>query len=275
MIHSLLTSPAFAPIAILYNINRQQHRDKVHSWKGEWQMKYILFTIILLFSFTGCKDPDPKPTDPEPTKTVSEECKVLETIYAAYNKLYTCGEIIERQRRLKEQERLKEEECVVDFKKTYSTVPTKIAEQMTYFHYFYTLFKSDNKIQNPPPPKAGQTDEEALKSYPFHLCIYKKLKDMNLHYDTNTETVSGGENIETAPSYPTWDGEPPYYDIPPGDIPPPSGYVSPYDNSEEGLSETTSTLEETMSKIASTFKQCFKELGEEAYQENKQKFNCQ
>ena len=231
-----------------------------------------IHTIFLLFSFTGCKKSD------------SEECKALETVYTAYNKLYNCAEATERQEGLglKEFKELKkkQEKCVVNFKKIYNSVPTKTTEQMTYFHHFHThLLGSDNTIQDPPPPKAGQTTEEVLKSYPFHLCVYKKLEDKLLA--TEEETVSGEVNIEAVPApYPSWDGEPPYYDVPPGDIPPPSGYVvspSVDNNSGKGFAEAAADGgKDTFSEVFyKRFKECLKELGDKEYQENKKKFNCQ
>ena len=222
-------------------------------------MQYILLTFGLLFSLTGCKgDSNPKET---PT-AASEECKALEMIYIAYNTFYTCIEnlseveytvddttnpesLISAEDAEREFEK-KETACFNDFKKSYDTVPIKIIEQMSYFHYFYGLFNAKGhltlKLQDPsiPKPKAGQTKEhglkvrEALKPYPIHLCMYKKMEPV---YEELTP-MSDEENAETP-------------------------------SSEE-------ELEAFLGQSLLSLKQCMKEeLGDKEYQESKKKFKCQ
>ena len=191
-------------------------------------MKYILFTMVTLLNLTGCgkgSDPDPDPinSDSKPIAATpaSEECKGLETIYAAHSKFVTCIEVETTTVDVKQGNK-----CVTHFKETYDTISTQITEQMNYFPYFYNLFDNIGVIEPPVQvkPIAGQTKEEGLniqeglKPYPFHLCWYKKLE---------------------------------------------------YAYALSDLTELTSEDEEYYAK------QCFKELGDKAYQENKTKFNCE
>ena len=169
-------------------------------------MKYILFIIVLLLSFTGCKKSDSKKN-----ANASEECKALEAIYTAYNKYYACldknnlftnpeypeDNISHKQITQIIKHTKQTTECFVDFKKTHNEFPTKITEQMTYFYHYYNLFEGN--IQLSPPQQRIKTKEElerVLKPHPFYLCIHKKIETNKPTAESTTENTQNPSSIE-------------------------------------------------------------------------------
>ena len=206
-------------------------------------MKYILFTTTVLFNLIGCQDTnlDPKPKDtssPTASSSTFIKCQALETIYAAYSKFLTCDGNITSSEELE-----KIAECFANFKATYDTIPANIITQMNYFPYLDNIKFIDLD---------GRTSMELYHPVPPDLLRWKLLTDEEKERAREDAANLAPKILESSVKSHPW-----LLCI-----------------SNKSKSNSVQYIYPTDSDADSYARECFNELGNKAYQENKTKFNC-